>query len=72
MLIKTSRIKIIGTISIVGNTNVRPDTHIAEKPKPLNPLTIEAKRTTKTIKIKLDKLNSKKDNKFIICLIFQL
>ena len=50
ILTKTSRIKIIGTISIVGKINDISDMHVAEKPKPLKPLIIEAINTVKIIK----------------------
>ena len=49
-LTKTSRIKIIGTISIVGKMNDISDIHVAEKPKPLKPLIIEAINTINTTK----------------------
>ena len=49
ILTKTSKIKIIGTISIAGSMNENPDTHTAEKPKPLKPLIIEAINTIRTI-----------------------
>ena len=38
--------RIIGTISLGGNMNERSETLEAEKPKPLKPLTNEAKRIT--------------------------
>ena len=38
MLITTSSISIIGTISIAGRIKEKPEIHVAEKPKPLNPL----------------------------------
>jgi len=50
MLIKISRIKIIGTISIAGSMKEKPDIHVAEKPKPLKPLIIEAINTVNIIK----------------------
>jgi hypothetical protein len=40
----------IGTISIAGSIKVKPDIHIAEKPKPLNPLIIDAINTVNTMK----------------------
>ena len=49
ILTKTSKIKIIGTISIAGSMNEKPEMHTAEKPKPLKPLIIEAINTVKTI-----------------------
>ena len=52
MLINTSsiKIKIIGTISIAGSIKENPEIHVAEKPKPLKPLIIEATNTVKMIK----------------------
>ena len=47
MLTKTSKIKIIGTISIAGSMNEKPEIHTAEKPKPLKPLIIDAINTVK-------------------------
>ena len=49
ILTKTSKIKIIGTISIAGSMNEKPEMHTAEKPKPLKPLIIEAINTVKII-----------------------
>ena len=49
MLTKTSKIKIIGTISMAGSMNENPEIHTAEKPKPLKPLIIEAINTVKII-----------------------
>ena len=49
MLTKTSKIKIIGTISMAGSMNEKPEIHTAEKPKPLKPLIIEAINTVKII-----------------------
>jgi hypothetical protein len=40
----------IGTISIAGIIKAKPEIHVAEKPKPLNPLIIEATNTINTIK----------------------
>ena len=65
ILIKTSKIKIIGTISIAGSIKEKPEIHVAENPKPLNPLTIDATKTTKIIKKRLRLLNSKKEIRFI-------
>jgi len=45
MLIITSNARIIGTISIAGSIKEKPDIHVAEKPKPLNPLIIDAINT---------------------------
>ena len=56
-LTKTSRIKIIGTISIVGKMNDIREIHVAEKPKPLKPLIIEAINTVKIIKDISNKLS---------------
>ena len=46
----------IGTISIAGSMKEKPDIQVAEKPKPLKPLIIEAIRMIIT--------NKKKSNKF--------
>ena len=45
MLIITSNARIIGTISIAGRIKEKPEIHMAEKPKPLNPLIIDAINT---------------------------
>ena len=50
MLIKTSSNSIIGTISIAGSIKEKPEMHVAEKPKPLNPLIIDAINTVNKIK----------------------
>jgi len=50
ILIITSSIRIIGTISIAGRINEKPEIHMAEKPKPLNPLMIDAINTVNTMK----------------------
>jgi hypothetical protein len=50
ILIATSNAKIIGTISIAGSIKEKPEIHVAEKPKPLKPLIIEAINTTNIIK----------------------
>jgi len=42
---KTSNINIIGTISIAGIIKEKPEIHVAEKPKPLKPLIIDAINT---------------------------
>jgi hypothetical protein len=39
----------MGMISIAGSINESPETHTAEKPKPLKPLIIEAINTVKII-----------------------
>jgi hypothetical protein len=49
-LTDTSRIRIIGTISMAGKIKEIRDMHVAEKPKPLNPLIIEAIKTVNIIK----------------------
>jgi hypothetical protein len=49
MLMKTSNINMIGTISIAGNIKAKPEIHVAEKPKPLNPLMIDAINTINKI-----------------------
>ena len=58
-LIKTSKIKIIGTISIAGSIKEKPEIHVAENPKPLNPLIIDAINTTNKIIRNWDRLKSK-------------
>jgi len=55
---RTSSINIIGTISIAGIINEKPEIHVAEKPKPLKPRIIEATSTVKTIKINSKKVKS--------------
>ena len=50
MLIKTSSINMIGTISIAGSINEKPEMHVAEKPNPLNPLIIDAINTVNITK----------------------
>ena len=50
ILMKTSSIKMIGTISIAGSIKLKPEIHVAENPKPLNPLIIEATKTVNIIK----------------------
>ena len=50
ILIMTSSIRIIGTISIAGRIKEKPEMHVAEKPKPLNPLIIEAMNTVNITK----------------------
>jgi hypothetical protein len=59
MLIKISRIKIIGTISIAGSMKEKPDIHVAEKPKPLKPLIIDATNTVNIMKKNSIKLSWK-------------
>ena len=46
---KTSNINMIGTISIAGSIKAKPEIHVAEKPKPLNPLMIDAINTINKI-----------------------
>ena len=46
----TSSIRIIGTISIAGRIKEKPEIQVAENPKPLNPLIIDAINTVNTIK----------------------
>jgi hypothetical protein len=50
ILIMTSSIRIIGTISIAGRIKEKPEMHVAEKPKPLNPLIIDAINTVNITK----------------------
>jgi hypothetical protein len=49
ILIKTSSINMMGTISIAGSIKEKPEIHVAENPKPLNPLIIDAIKTTNKI-----------------------
>ena len=41
----------IGTISIAGRIKEKPEIQVAEKPKPLNPLIIDAINTVNTITV---------------------
>tara|TARA_B110000259_G_scaffold13473_1_gene14249 strand:- start:379 stop:558 length:180 start_codon:yes stop_codon:yes gene_type:complete len=50
ILIITSNASIIGTISIAGSIKEKPEIHVAEKPKPLNPLIIDAINTVNIMK----------------------
>ena len=50
ILIITSSIRIIGTISIAGRIKEKAEIHVAEKPKPLKPLIIDAIKTVNIIK----------------------
>ncbi len=59
MLIATSSIRIIGTISIAGNINANPETEVAENPKPLNPLIVDATSIIKPIRKSSNKLKFK-------------
>tara|TARA_B100000963_G_scaffold355489_1_gene373842 strand:+ start:469 stop:771 length:303 start_codon:yes stop_codon:yes gene_type:complete len=56
ILIKTSSINMMGTISIAGSIKEKPEIHIAENPKPLNPLMIDAIKTIHKIIKNSDKL----------------
>jgi hypothetical protein len=49
ILIKTSNINMIGTISIAGSIKEKPEIHVAENPKPLNPLMMDAINTINKI-----------------------
>jgi hypothetical protein len=49
ILIKTSSINMMGTISIAGSIKEKPEIHVAENPKPLKPLIIDAIKTTNKI-----------------------
>jgi hypothetical protein len=51
----------IGTISIAGRIKEKPEIHVAEKPKPLKPLIIEAMKTVNRIKPNSNIVNSKYD-----------
>jgi hypothetical protein len=46
----TSSIRIIGNIYNAGRIKEKPEIHVAEKPKPLNPLIIEAMNTVNITK----------------------
>jgi hypothetical protein len=59
ILIKTSSINMIGTISIAGSIKENPEIHVAENPKPLNPLITDAINTISKIIKNWDKLKSK-------------
>ena len=59
ILIKTSSINMIGTISIAGSIKENPEIHVAENPKPLNPLTTDAISTISKIIKNWDKVKSK-------------
>jgi len=50
ILIITSNIKIMGTISIAGSMKEKPEMQVAENPKPLNPLIIDAINTVNIMK----------------------
>ena len=58
MLTITSKIRIIGTI-LAGKIKEIKDMHVAENPKPLNPLMIDAINTINKIIKNWDKLKSK-------------
>ena len=49
----------IGTISIAGSIKEKPEIHVAENPKPLNPLIIDAIKTVNIINENSDKLRLK-------------
>jgi|TARA_B110001454_G_scaffold90639_1_gene86425 hypothetical protein len=59
ILIITSSNKIIGTISIAGSIKENPEIHVAEKPKPLKPLIIDATNTVNIMKKNSIKLSWK-------------
>jgi len=59
ILIKTSSINMIGTISIAGSIKENPEIHVAENPKPLNPLITDAINTISKIIKNWDKVKSK-------------
>ena len=50
MLIKTSNNRMIGTVSIAGSIKEKPEIQVAENPKPLNPLIIDAMNTMNIIR----------------------
>jgi hypothetical protein len=62
---KTSRINIIGTISIAGRIKENPEIQVAENPNPLKPLIIEAIKTVKIINENSDKPKLKYDKRSI-------
>ena len=47
----------IGTISIAGSIKEKPEIQVAEKPKPLKPLIIDAINTVSIIKLISTKLS---------------
>jgi hypothetical protein len=49
ILINTSSINMMGTISIAGSIKEKPEIHVAENPKPLKPLIIDAIKTINKI-----------------------
>ena len=49
----------MGTISIAGSMKEKPEIHVAENPKPLKPLIIDAIKTTNKIIRNWDKLKSR-------------
>ena len=59
ILMKTSNINMIGTISIAGSIKENPEIHVAENPKPLNPLITDAINTISKIIKNWDKVKSK-------------
>ena len=59
ILISTSKINMIGTISIAGRIKENPEIQVAEKPNPLKPLIIEATNTTNIISENSDKFRLK-------------
>ena len=50
ILIITSSAIMMGTISIAGSIKEKPEIHVAEKPKPLKPLIIDAINTVNITK----------------------
>ena len=59
ILINTSSINMMGTISIAGSIKEKPEIHVAENPKPLKPLIIDAIKTINKIIKNWDKLKSR-------------
>ena len=49
----------MGSISIAGSIKEKPEMHVAENPKPLNPLIIDAINTINKIISSWDRLKSK-------------
>jgi hypothetical protein len=59
ILIITSSAIMMGTISMAGSIKEKPEIHVAEKPKPLKPLIIDATNTVNIMKKNSIKLSWK-------------
>jgi hypothetical protein len=59
ILIITSSAIMMGTISMAGSIKEKPEIHVAEKPKPLKPLIIDATNTINIMKKNSIKLSWK-------------